>query len=108
MSNSRRKTPIYGMTTCQSERRDKKIWHKKWRTNERTLLNALSHEGLNEHISLMKNEVSSTWSMGKDGRSYWPVSKQRKSAERIAGRKGHNPQEKAAIKKRLLHKWMGK
>jgi hypothetical protein len=29
-------------------------------------------------------------------------------AERIAQRKGRNPQECAALKERLLHKWMGK
>jgi hypothetical protein len=27
MSRSRRKTPIFGHTTCRSEREDKKLWH---------------------------------------------------------------------------------
>ncbi|EKD40996.1 MAG: hypothetical protein ACD_74C00087G0009, partial [uncultured bacterium] len=29
-------------------------------------------------------------------------------AERIANRQGRNPQERAALKKRLLRKWMSK
>lgn len=36
MSRSRRKTPIVGHTTCGSEREDKKLWHQRWRTRERT------------------------------------------------------------------------
>ena len=38
MSRSRRKTPIVGHTTCGSEREDKKLWHQRWRTRERTAL----------------------------------------------------------------------
>lgn len=38
MSRSRRKTPIVGHTTCRSEREDKKLWHQRWRTHERTAL----------------------------------------------------------------------
>ena len=84
MSRSRRKTPIVGHTTCGSEREDKKLWHQRWRTRERTAL------------------TSSVWSMGKDGRSYWPVKRQAATADRIANHKGRNPQERASLKKRLL------
>ncbi|HBZ9713970.1 hypothetical protein HXX44_26870, partial [Klebsiella pneumoniae] len=47
-------------------------------------------------------------SMGKDGRSYWPVKRQAATADRIANHKGRNPQERASLKKRLLRKWMSK
>ena len=98
MSRSRRKTPIVGHTTCGSEREDKKLWHQRWRTRERTALTSAS----------LENQASSVWSMGKDGRSYWPVKRQAATADRIANHKGRNPQERASLKKRLLRKWMSK
>ncbi|MDU6990819.1 MAG: hypothetical protein E6366_22765 [Escherichia coli] len=74
MSRSRRKTPIVGHTTCGSEREDKKLWHQRWRTRERTALTS----------------------------AYWPVKRQAATADRIANHKGRNPQERASLKKRLL------
>ncbi|AWE72287.1 hypothetical protein PERCYII40_4426 [Pseudomonas aeruginosa] len=44
----------------------------------------------------------------KDGRSYWPLIRQAATADRVANLKGHNPQERASLKKRLLRKWMSK
>jgi len=64
MSRSRRKTPIVGHTTCRSEREDKKLWHQRWRTHERTALKRqaatadriANHKGRNpqERASLKK------------------------------------------------------
>jgi len=108
VSRSRRKTPIVGHTTCRSERQDKKLWHQRWRTHERTVLASASPEALSAHLPLLENQVSSVWSMGKDGRSYWPLKRQIATADRIADRKGRNPQERSSLKKRLLRKWMGK
>ncbi|PKL95422.1 MAG: hypothetical protein CVV18_05565 [Gammaproteobacteria bacterium HGW-Gammaproteobacteria-8] len=103
-----RKTPIVGHTTCRSEREDKKLWHQRWRTRERTALASASPDALSAHLPLLENQVSSVWSMGKDGRSYWPVKRQAATADRIANHKGRNPQERAALKQRLLRKWMSK
>lgn len=105
MSRSRRKTPIVGHTTCGSEREDKKLWHQRWRTRERTALTSASPEALSAHLPLLENQASSVWSMGKDGRSYWPVKRQAATADRIANHKGRNPQERASLKKRLLTLW---
>ncbi|MDU7705490.1 MAG: hypothetical protein E7K09_25430 [Klebsiella pneumoniae] len=90
MSRSRRKTPIVGHTTCGSEREDKKLWHQRWRTRERTALTSASPEALSAHLP------------------YWPVKRQAATADRIANHKGRNPQERASLKKRLLRKWMSK
>ncbi|WP_338404298.1 hypothetical protein [Enterobacter hormaechei] len=65
MSRSRRKTPIVGHTTCGSEREDKKLWHQRWRTRERTALTSASPEALSAHLPLLENQASSVWSMGK-------------------------------------------
>lgn len=108
MSRSRRKIPIVGNTTCRSERQDKKLWHQRWRTRERSALANASPEALSSHLPLLENQVSSVWSMGKDGHSYWPIAHQVVMAERIANRQGRNPQERTALKKRLLRRWMSK
>jgi hypothetical protein len=108
MSRSRRKMPILGHTGCPSERQDKTIWHQRWRCRERMALASLSPEGLSEHLTVEARQVSNVWSMGKDGRSYWPVAQQVAMAERIAHRKVRKPQERVSLTQRLLHKWMGK
>jgi hypothetical protein len=101
-------TPITGHTNCRSERPDKKLWHQRWRTRERTALASASPEDLGAHLPLLENQVSNVWSMGKDGRSYWAVARQVVMAKRIADRQGRSPQERSSLKQRLLHKWMGK
>jgi hypothetical protein len=108
MSRSHRNTPIVGHTTCRRERQDKQLWHQRWRTRERTALSSASPEALSAYLPLLENQVSNVWSMGKDGGSYWPVSRQAAMAEDIANRRGRNPQERASLKKRLQHKWMSK
>ena len=99
MSRSRRKTPIVGHTTCRSEREDKKLWHQRWRTRERTALASASPKALSFYLPLLENQVSNVWSMGKDGRSYWPLKRQAATADRIANHKGRNLQERASLKK---------
>ncbi|MGV8892561.1 MAG: hypothetical protein ACOH2K_06425 [Burkholderiaceae bacterium] len=108
MSRSRRKTPITGHTNCRSEQQDKKTWHQRWRTRERSTLASLSPEGLAAHLPLLEQQVSNVWSMGKDGRSYWPVTRQVAVAERLSSNQGRNPQERASLKTRLLRKWSAK
>lgn len=108
MSRSRRKTPIVGHTNSPSEREDKKIWHQRWRSREKAVLGSASAEALDTHMTLKKSEVSNVWAMSKDGRSYWPISRQAEMAADFAGRQGRTPQEREALKKRLLRKWMAK
>lgn len=62
MSRSRRKTPIVGMTTCESEKADKAQWHRKFRRAAR-----MDVEG-SQFISF--RQYGSTWCMGKDGKQY--------------------------------------
>lgn len=108
MSRSHRKTPIFGITTCRSERQDKKLWHQRWRARERNALASASTEALDSRLPWSENQVSNVWSMGKDGHSYWPIDHQVETAELIANSQGRNPQERASLKKRLLRKWMSK
>lgn len=108
MSRSRRKTPIFGCTTCKSERQDKKIWHKRWRAHERTALNSISVDDFEAHLPLLENQVSDVWDMGKDGRRYWSLRQQDSVACQFSRHRGSTARECASLKQRLLHKWMGK
>ena len=65
MSRSRRKTPICGFASAESEKRDKQRWHSKMRSKERSRLRS-DPEGL----PVIRNEVSSVAMMDKDGKHY--------------------------------------
>lgn len=108
MSRSHRKTPIVAVTTCRSERADKKLWHQRWRTRERTALAGASPEALAAHLPLVENQVSSVWLMDKDGHSYWSAARRAEMAGHMANWQGRSPQERAALKKRMLRKLMSK
>lgn len=75
MSRSRRKTPIYGITTARSEKQDKKLWHQRMRACERDRLRH-SLDDPEAHLTTLVLEVSNRWSMDKDGRQWWPWSRQ--------------------------------
>ncbi|MBK2124927.1 hypothetical protein [Fangia hongkongensis] len=70
MSNSYRKTPIIGHTMCESEKQDKKLWHKKWRAKEKININMACKVDVDSYLSIQANQVSSVWLMGKDGKQY--------------------------------------
>ena len=65
MSRSRRKTPITGMTTCDSEKEDKRIANRMERHANKILLSDLDETRLKD-----RREVSDPWLMGKDGRQW--------------------------------------
>jgi len=59
-----------GHTYADSEKQDKRIWHKRMRARERDRL--ITNP---ESEPTKENEVSSTWDMAKDGKQYWPDEK---------------------------------
>ena len=65
MSRSKRKTPIFGHTTADSEKLDKRIWNKRFRRVARMLINK------EKELPTKKAAVSDVWSGNKDGKSYW-------------------------------------
>ena len=71
MSRSKRKTPIFGVTTAESERSDKQRWHKKLRrkvVSELRQIDETATDGINLPTA---KEVSNPWKMGKDGKLWW-------------------------------------
>jgi len=69
MSRSRRKTPIFGCGGG-SEKRDKQIWHKKFRHGSKQKLK----DGFEDEDYSDPNfkEYSDPWIMNKDGKYYYP------------------------------------
>lgn len=68
MSRSRKKTPIIGWTTATSEKDDKRLANRTFRSrNRQRLRKARDYEDLS--LFLMQ-EVSNDWRFAKDGR-YW-------------------------------------
>ncbi len=104
MSRSRRKTPIFGITSAKSERRDKQTWHSRMRAGVRTGLTAMPSEQLDGYVAPVENEVGSVWSMAKDGKHYFHSDRQDAVAAR-ASRKGKTSIERQSLKIRLLRKW---
>lgn len=72
MSRSYRKTPVHGITTCRSEKDDKKLFHGMMRSYERTILKNIRNYDLDELIiPESPNAYMNVWSMGKDGKIRW-------------------------------------
>lgn len=107
MSHSKRKTPIFGITTAKSEKQDKKAWHSRLRSRVRTDLASIPAEQLDGYIAPGGNEVGNVWSMAKDGKLYFHLDKQIATASRLS-RKGKTSIERQSLKIRLLKKWGGK
>ncbi|RQQ15537.1 hypothetical protein DF107_09060 [Burkholderia stagnalis] len=67
MSRSKRKSPIGGITTAESEAQDKAQWHRRHRRVESARLkkDAVDYEAESHRAQ------SDPWKMDKDGKSYW-------------------------------------
>ncbi len=106
MSRSRRKTPIFGYASADSEANDKRIWHSRMRHRERQALH--SADDYDAHMTTVRDQVSSTWEMDKDGKHFWPEKSREETATWIAERRGKTDKERATIKRRLIRRWASK
>ena len=72
MSRSYKKTPVIGHTAAESEKYDKKLWHRRFRHKTKDILRSLHNDPdmIDDTIMPVEDDVSSTWSMSKDGKSY--------------------------------------
>lgn len=78
------------------------------RAQERTRQASVPSTELDAHLQVHTNEVSNVGAMSKDGHMYWSVADQARMAERVANLKVRQPVERASLKQRLIHKYMGK
>jgi hypothetical protein len=66
MTRSRKKTPMFGISTSVSEKADKVAAHKRERRKVRTRLRVEPDAAVLPH----RLEVSNVWSYAKDGKRY--------------------------------------
>ena len=74
MSRSRRKKPIFGNTTSDSEKRDKVIYHRRYRRRVENAIRESLQSG-DEATFPHPDEVGDTWTWNKDGKTYWKDAK---------------------------------
>ncbi len=65
MSRSRKKTPVCGWAWCDSEKPDKRIWHRRMRA---AILVRLHDANPEEVILPHQREISNVGAMAKDGK----------------------------------------
>ncbi len=110
MSRSFRKTPIFGFTTAQSEKEDKRIWHSRFRSREKQRLQQSALSDPESHLTTVELDVSNVWSFNKDGRQYFPVKRHAGIAMSSAKFRALHADTKAqqALAKRFLKRTMAK
>ena len=64
MSRSRKKTPVHGMTTARSEKKDKRLYNRRFRRVSKQALQFNPEQEVLPHL----REYSNPWSMDKDGK----------------------------------------
>ncbi len=64
MSRSRKKTPVHGMTTARSEKKDKRLYNRRFRHVSKQALHVNPECEVLPHL----REYSNPWSMDKDGK----------------------------------------
>lgn len=76
MSKSRKKTPITGWSLAKSEKKDKKIWHKRYRAKERDNIMSLDVNEFDlNYLPVDIRQVSNPWCMRKDGKYFLSLGK---------------------------------
>jgi hypothetical protein len=90
---------------CQSEKKDKKIWHKAFRKKEKQ---KISNSDLGEHVTTHYREVSNPWNMGKDCKRYYPKPDLLTLIKGIAKRFYKNKKERIANERKIFYRWVGK
>lgn len=70
MSRSRRKTPIRGITSSESEKDDKRIYNRRFRRAQKQVLTV----NIEAELPVLR-EYSNPWSMDKDGKARFDSTK---------------------------------
>ena len=68
MSRSYKKKPIIGIACASSEKKDKKIWHRRLRA---IVKKRLLTPDIDSYIETYPNDAGNVYSMSKDGKQYW-------------------------------------
>lgn len=71
MSRSYRTFVAGGICVCQSEKRDKRAWHRQWRRRQRNSLRLAQLTEAWETIPSNIREICNVYAFGKDGKSWY-------------------------------------
>jgi hypothetical protein len=110
MARSYKKHPGGGYSTSESEKIDKKLWHRKYRSKNKQALKKMQH-----HLNINKDydddiemldirEVSNVWDMSKDGKTYWKWSAEYETDEVRQGKVLISADEKKQYYQKFLRK----
>jgi hypothetical protein len=105
MSRSIKNKYFLAHACCQSEKKDKKRWHKIFRKKEKQKINS---SNLEEHVTTYHKEISNPWNMGKDGKQYYSQNYLLASIKKIARRAYKNKKELIAVERKIFYRWVGK
>ena len=105
MSRSIKNKYFLAHACCQSEKKDKKRWHKIFRKKEKQKINS---SNLEEHVTTYHKEVSNPWTMGKDGKHYYSQNYLLASIKKIAISSYKNKKELIAVERKIFYRWVGK
>ena len=105
MSRSIKNKYFLSHACCQSEKKDKKIWHKAFRKKEKQ---KISSSDLEEYVTTHCREVSNPWIMGKDGKRYYLQNDLLTSIKGIAKSFYKNKKERIANERKMFYRWVGK
>ena len=67
MANSRRKKPITGITTAESEKQDKRIAGRRERHRNRQIIGCF----LDDTLLIPRRQAGNPWLMAKDGKAFF-------------------------------------
>jgi hypothetical protein len=75
MSRSFKRNSIHGITKAESEKQDKRRFHKRFRRRIKNTLGKSKYDldGLHDTIFPTKYDVSDTWLFAKDGKRYFNI-----------------------------------
>ena len=90
MSRSFRHTPIIGR--ADSEKKDKKIWHRRMRARCRQIVHYALFLDAENALMPLNNDITNTWCMSKDGKFRFDPQQEegwfpRKSSQLCGGRR---------------------
>lgn len=108
MARSYRKAPIFGIATFESEKENKKAWHKLFRSKAKNLLKEKTIRNdideLDTVVDVHMYDVSNSHTMNKEAKLYYSKHRQMEHAKKIANQIGKTLAEKEALEMRYLQK----
>ena len=104
MARSYRKVPIFGIATFESEKENKKAWHKLFRSKAKNLLKEKTIRNdideLDTVVDVHMYDVSNSYTMNKEVKLYYSKHRQMEHAKKV----GKTLAEKEALEMRYLQK----